>query len=110
MADVDSIVANGEVTSVRVVTAPRNGTPGDYSHSIETYEFKCGTGNWRTAGMVEYGPDGAEAGSYPEEGAAWEEMRPNTAPFFLNNIVCEGSRAQPPVWPTIKAFVDAGRP
>ena len=110
MADVDSIVANGEVTSVRVATAPRNGTPGDYSYSIETYEIQCATGKWRTAGMIEYGPDGAEADRYPEEGAAWEEVRPNTSPEFLNNIVCEGSRAQPPVWDSIKAFVDAGRP
>lgn len=110
MADVDSIVANGDITSVRVVTAPRRGEPGDYSHSIETYELQCATKKWRTAGVVEYGPDGAEADRYPEEDAAWEEVRPNTSPEFLNNIVCEGSRAQPPVWATIKAFVDAGRP
>ncbi|KQY85051.1 surface-adhesin E family protein [Brevundimonas sp. Root1423] len=110
MADVDSIVANGNVTSVRVVTAPRRGEPGDYSHSIETYELQCATGKWRTAGVVEYGPDGAETERYPEEGAAWEDVRPNTSPEFLTKIVCEGTRAQPPVWATIKAFVDAGRP
>ncbi|MDI1327759.1 MAG: hypothetical protein PSV23_13290 [Brevundimonas sp.] len=110
MADVDSILANGDITSVRVATAPRHGTAGDYSHSIETYEFKCAAGSWRTAGVVEYGADGAEADRYPEEGAAWEDMRPNTAPDFLNNIVCKGSRAQPPIWATIKDFIDAGRP
>jgi len=110
MADVDSIVENGDVKSVRVVTAPRAGAPGDYSHSIETYEFKCASRNWRTAGMVDYGPDGAEAGAYPEEGAEWETVRPNTAPAFLSDIVCEGSRAQPPIWATIKDFIDAGRP
>ncbi len=109
MADVDSIAVNGEVTTVHVATAPRTGTAGDYSYSVETYEIQCATGRWRTAGVVEYGPDGAEADRYPEEGAAWEEMRPNTSPEFLNNIVCKGSRAQPPVWPTIRAFIDAGR-
>lgn len=110
MADVDSIVVNGDITTVRVVTAPRHGTPGDYSHSIETYEFQCATEKWRTAGVVEYGPEGAETDRYPEEGAAWEEIRPGTSPDFLNNIVCGGSRAQPPIWATIKEFVDAGRP
>ncbi|MGZ9113953.1 MAG: surface-adhesin E family protein [Brevundimonas sp.] len=110
MADVDSIAVNGDITTVRVVTAPRRGEPGDYSHSIETYEIKCATGEWRTAGVVEYGPNGVEADRYPEEGAAWEPVRPNTSPEFLNNIACKGSRAQPPVWATIKEFVDAGRP
>jgi len=110
MADVDSIAANGDITSVRVVTAPRHGTAGDYSHSIETYEFQCAVHKWRTAGSVEYGPDGVETDRYPEEGAAWEEVRPNTSPEFLNAIVCEGARANPPVWASIKEFVDAGRP
>lgn len=110
MADVDSIAANGDITTVRVATAPRRGAADDYSYSIETYEIQCATHKWRTAGVVEYGPDGAEADRYPEEGAAWEEVRPNTSPEFLNSIVCDGVRAQPPIWSSIKAFVDGGRP
>jgi hypothetical protein len=110
MADVDSIVETGDVKSVRVVTAPRSGPSGDYSHSVETYELQCAAKKWRTAGVVEYGPDGAESGRYPEEGSPFEDVRPNTAPAFLTAIVCEGSRAQPPIWATIKAFIDAGRP
>lgn len=110
MADVDSIAVNGDVTSVRVAFAPRAGPPGDYSHTVETYEFQCGSrSKWRTAGIVEYGPDGAEMDRYPEEGSPWEDIRPNTSPEYLEQIVCKGARAQPPIWPSIKAFVDAGR-
>ncbi|MGZ9099011.1 MAG: surface-adhesin E family protein [Brevundimonas sp.] len=109
MADVDSIVVTGDITAIRVATAPRTGDAGDYSHTVETYELQCATGRWRTAGVVEYGPDGAEIDRYPEEGAAWEELLPDTSPEFLKQIACDGSRAQPPVWPTIKDFVDAGR-
>lgn len=109
MADVDSIAVAGEITSVRVATAPRAGEAGDYSHSVETYEFQCASSRWRTAGVVEYGPDGAEVDRYPEEGAAWEDVRPNTVPEYLKQMACDGSRAQPPVWPSIKDFVDAGR-
>jgi len=110
MADVDSIAVNADVSTVRVATAPLRGTPADYSYSVETYEIQCATGQWRTAGVVEYGPNGVEADRYPEDGAAWEAVRPNTSPEFLNNIVCKGSRAQPPIWASIKDFVDAGRP
>ena len=110
MADIDSITVNGEITSVLVATAARAGDAGDYSHTVETFEFQCGASSkWRTAGIVEYGPDGVEMGRYPEEGAAWEDIRPNTSPDYLEQIVCDGSRAQPPIWPTIKDFVDAGR-
>jgi hypothetical protein len=110
MADVDSIVENGPAKSVRVATVPRRGEAGDYSHSIETYEINCGASSWRTAGMVEYGPDGAETGRYPEEGSPFEPVRPRTAPGFISDIVCKGARAQPPIWATIKEFIDAGRP
>lgn len=110
MADVDSITVNGEITSVLVATAARAGDAGDYSYTVETYEFRCGaSSSWRTAGLVEYGPDGAEIGRYPEEGAAWEDIRPNTSPDYLEQIVCDGARAQPPIWSSIKEFVDAGR-
>lgn len=110
MADVDSIVVNGEITSIQVATVARTGDAGDYSHTIETFEFQCGSNSkWRTAGMVEYGPDGEEMGRYPEEGAEWESIRANTSPDYLEQIVCDGSRAQPPIWPTVRAFVDAGR-
>ncbi|MDP3803220.1 surface-adhesin E family protein [Brevundimonas sp.] len=109
MADVDSIVVNGDTTTVLAATAPRAGDAGDYSHTVETYEIQCGTSKWRTAGMVEYGPDGAEIGRYPEEGAAWEDVRPNTSPAFIKAIVCDGVRAQPPIWATVRAFIDAGR-
>lgn len=109
MVEVDAIAANGEVTVVPVATVPRRGEATDYSHSVETYEFKCGAGQWRTAGIIEYGEDGAEAGRIPEDGGSWEPVRPNTLPDFLKQIACDGSRADPPTWPSIKAFVDGGR-
>ncbi|HZV84024.1 MAG TPA: surface-adhesin E family protein [Brevundimonas sp.] len=109
MADVDSIVVNGAITSIRVATASRRGEAGDFSHSVETYEFECGANRWRTAGVVEYGADGAEAETFPEPDGAWETARDNTMPMFLKQIACDGIRAQPPHWPTVKAFIEAGR-
>lgn len=110
MADVDSITTTGEITSVAVATTPRNTGAGDYSHSIETYEFQCGSGTWRTAGLVEHGPDGAETERFPEENAAWEPVRAGTMPALVKAIACDGVRAVPPTWPSIRAFIDAGRP
>lgn len=110
MVEVDGILTEGEISSIRVATVPRTGEAGDLSHSVETYQFQCGSARWRTAGMVEFGPDGAETGQYPEEGSAWEPTRPNTLPAVLKEIACDGARALPPHWPTVQAFVEAGRP
>lgn len=109
MVEVDGIVVNGEITTVPVATVSRRGEAGDYSHSVETYEFKCAASQWRTAGIVEYGEDGAEADRIPEEGGSWEPIRSNTLPDFLKQVACDGVRADPPTWPSIKAFVDGGR-
>jgi hypothetical protein len=110
MADADSIVSVDGITSIKVATVPRAGESGDRSHSVETYQFRCEANQWRTAGVVEYGPDGSEMGQYPEEDAEWEPLRRDTMPNYLKEIACDGARAVPPHWPSIQAFVDAGRP
>ena len=110
MAEVEGIMTAGEITSIRVATVPRTGETGDLSHAIETYQFRCPAQQWRTAGVVEFGPDGSELGQYPEVDAAWEPLRPDTMPNYLKEIACDGARAVPPHWPTIRAFVEAGRP
>lgn len=110
MADVHSIAVVGDVTRIQVAMVPLRGEPGDYSHSIESYEFECGRNRWRSVGVVEHGPDGAELEQYPEDGAEWESVRSNTMPDYLKQIACDGSRAEPPTWPSIRAFIDAGRP
>lgn len=110
MADADSITAVDGITSIKVATVPRTGESGDLSHSVETYQFRCEANQWRTAGVVEYGADGTEAGQYPEEDAAWEPLRRDTMPNYLKEIACDGARAVPPHWPSIQAFIDAGRP
>jgi len=109
MADADSISTEGGITSIKVATVPRTGEPGDLSHSIETYQFRCDASQWRTAGVVEYGPDGLEAGQYPEDDAEWEPLRRETMPNYLKEIACDGVRAVPPHWPSIQAFIEAGR-
>ena len=110
MADVDSITTEGDITSIKVATVPRQGESGDLSHSTETYQFRCSADQWRTAGVVELGPDGSEAARYPEEGSPWEPLRQNTMPNYLKEIACDGARATPPHWPSIQAFIEAGRP
>ncbi len=110
LADTDSITTVEGVTSIRAATTPMNAAAGDLSHTRETYQFQCAAEKWRTAGSTEYEADGSEGETYPEEGAEWESIRPRTVPEFLKQIACDGARAQGQTWPTIQAFIAAGRP
>jgi hypothetical protein len=111
VADVGGIATEGEITAIRLATVPRSAEAGDYSHQVERYEFRCAQGDWRTAGIVEYGPDEAEVGQYPEVDAAWETMRSGTIPAYLKEIACAGARPTGAAsFETVRAFIDAGRP
>lgn len=108
MADVDAIVVEGDVTRIALAIVPLRGEAGDFSHTVDTYEFRCGRNQWRSPLSVEYGPDGAEVGRYPDEGE-WTTARDGTVPGILKEIACDGVRANPPTWPTVRAFIEAGR-
>jgi hypothetical protein len=108
MADVDAIVVEGDVTRISLAIVPLRGEAGDFSHTIDTYEFRCGQNQWRSPMSVEYGADGTEAGRYPDEGE-WTNTREGTVPGILKEIACDGVRANPPTWPSVRAFIEAGR-
>lgn len=111
LVEMDGILADGEVTSLRMATVPRDGGAGDYSYSVETYQFRCtGDAVWRTAGVVDYGPDGTEAGQMPEDGAEWIAVRAGTVPASLKDVACGAARSTAAPFVSIQAFVDAGRP
>ena len=40
---------------------------------------------------------------------AWTIARADTVPGILKQIACDGVRANPPLWPTVRAFIEAGR-
>lgn len=108
MADVDDIVVEGDVTRIRLAIVPLRGEAGDFSHTVDTYEFRCGPKQWRSPVSVEFGPDGAELDQYPDEGE-WLGAREGTVPASLMEIACDGMRANPPHWPTVRAFIEVGR-
>ena len=109
MADVDALVVEGDITRITLAIVPLRGDAGDFSHTIDTYEFRCGPRQWRSSVSVEYGPDGAEVDRYPDE-SDWVSARAGTIPGILKEIACDGVRANPPHWPTISAFVEARVP
>ena len=108
MTDVNGFKSSGDVTSVRIARVPLTGAAGDYSYAADDVEFRCAAKQSRTVASIEYGPDGVQTDRYedPEE---WAEYVPNTRDAYLSLIVCDGDRANPPTYPSIKAYIDGGR-
>ncbi len=109
LADVGHI-GQGDVVTIRMarvkIDAP---AAGDYSHVVDEYEFRCGAGQVRTVASNDYGADGVAFDRY-EEASPWEDIPARSLDAYLKALACDGDRAEPPTWPSIKAFIDAGRP
>lgn len=108
MANVNGFVTTGDVVSVTVAKVPLDGGPGDYSYAADQIEMRCAAKQSRLVYSIEYGPNGAQTDRFddPEE---WAPFAPETRDAYLAQLVCDGDRASPPTWPSIKAFIDAGR-
>lgn len=107
MADVQTIVIDGDVRRVQVAKPPLQGAPGDYSHAVEVVEFRCDAKQSRSTTEIQYGPDGTETERY-DDPTAWEPYRPESRDGYLSNLVCGDERSSNNV-PSVKAWVDAGR-
>ena len=109
LADVGGMGVVDDVTTIMVArVARRPSSPTDYSYTADEYAYKCATNEVRPGASVEYGDDGSETNRF-EDGGEWETVRPDTLDAFVKQVACDGERANPPVFPSIKAFMDAGR-
>lgn len=108
MTNVNGFKTTGDVTRALSARVPLEGQPGDYSYAADEVEFRCAAKQSRTVASIEYGPDGVQTDRF-EEPEEWAPYTPNTRDAYLSMIVCDGDRANPPTWPSIKAYIDAGR-
>jgi len=108
LADVASLLP-GDSVSIRLARTPLGTSAGDYSHTIDDFQFQCRTGQVRMVASTEYGPDGAQTDRFEEE-AAWEDIPANSLDAYLKSVACDGDRASGKTWPSIRAYIDAGRP
>ncbi len=109
LANVGTMGQIDDVTTILVARVARKpASPTDYSYSADEYAYRCAANQVRPGVSVEYGPDGAETDRF-EDGGDWETVRSGTLDEFVKQVACDGERANPPVFPSIKAFMDAGR-
>lgn len=109
LADVESISSADDITSMRVALVPKEAPAGDFSYTAETYQVQCLGGKWRAVGITEYDRAGVETGDFPDPNAAWDDINPQSMSGFIKAVACDSSRGNA-TFPTVQAFIEAGRP
>jgi len=109
LVDPSSLALVGDTTSVRTARAPFAPGQGDAAWSIEDYEFRCGANQYRVVSITEFNADGTPAAPAETLDDAFEEVIPTGLSGYLKGVVCEGQRANPPHYPSMQAWIAAGR-
>lgn len=109
LIDVNSVARNGDELTVTIARIPKDTEAGDYSHTVDQFGIRCQARQSRVTTSSEASADGA-----PEEPFAtdepWEPIARNSLDDAIREISCENKRTQPPSYPSVKAYFDAGRP
>ena len=109
MVDVSSLKITGDVTSIILARVPLNAeTPGDQTHVTVEMEYRCGAKESRALAETEHDAAGAPMERF-EMGETFTPYAAKTLDSYIATVACEGARAEPPTFPSIKAFIDAGR-
>jgi hypothetical protein len=107
LADVTSVVQAGDVTTVRIAKVPIAApAPGNMSHTVDEFAFRCAAGQYRVTATSSFAADASLEDRFEDE-AEWEDVVNETFPAYLKEIACEGAMADPPTWPTLRAFMDS---
>ncbi|MDB5421765.1 MAG: hypothetical protein JWR59_1712 [Brevundimonas sp.] len=110
LVDVNSIKANGGVSAINLARVPLNAAnPADHSYTLVAMEFRCASKESRAVTETDHDEAGAALDPY----TTGEEFSPYSAEAldgYIAAVVCDSARGEPPTFPSIAAFIDAGRP
>ena len=108
MLDVDSITEGDGARTALLARVPASGATADLSYSAGQISIRCSAGQSKPGVEILYGPDGAEQERI-DDGYEFEPIARNSLDSYVQEIVCESKRGAAS-FPTIRAFVEAGRP
>lgn len=104
--DLDTLTPVDGIVSAHMGRAPAKGDASDLSYDTEVVLMRCADGQSKPGEIVTYGPDGAETDRYTDDGP-WG---PSGGVYeSIKRIACENALPASTPFPTIAAFITAGR-
>ena len=109
LLDANSIGESGGVSQVSIARVPKTvDSASDLSHSLDTFEIRCRSSETRTVMAFEMGPDGVETDRYDDQ-SDWDRINPGSLDETIKDYVCDGKRGTAATFPSIAAYIAAGR-
>lgn len=109
LIEVNSVVKTGDELTVTIARAPTDTPAGDYSHTLDQFGIRCRA---RQSHVVT--TSDAMADGVPEEAFVtdepWEAITASSFDDGVRQIACDDMRPEGPSYPSVKAYIDAGRP
>ncbi|WP_242912792.1 MULTISPECIES: hypothetical protein [Brevundimonas] len=108
MTDVNGVKQTNGVTIAQVARVPASGDTGNLSHSVTELSFRCSANQSKAGEEVYYAADGSVEERIPND-LDFEPIPANSLDAYVKAVVCGGDRS-PKSFPSVAAFIAAGRP
>ncbi len=109
LIDVNSVVKDGDELTVMVARVPKDTPAGDYSHTVDQFGIRCRARQSHVIVSSDAFEDGVPGEPFTTD-EPWESIARDSFDDAIREITCDDMRPQPPSYPTVKAYIDAGRP
>lgn len=109
LIDTANMVRDGDTVRATIARVRRNAEAGDYSHVVDVFEIQCDGRQSRMMSSMDVEADG-ETGDAYEEAEPWSAIRAGAFDAQIHEMTCGDVVPAGASYPTIKAFIDAGRP
>lgn len=109
LIDVNSVVKTGDELTVTVARVPKDTPAGDYSHTVDQFGIRCRARQSHVVTSSDAFEDGVPGEPFATD-EPWEAIAADSFDDAIREISCDDMRPQPPSYPSVKAYIDAGRP
>lgn len=109
LIDVNSVSKTGDELTVMVARVPTDTAAGDYSHTVDQFGIRCGARQSHVVTSSDAFEDGVPGEAFDTD-EPWETISRDSFDDAIREISCDDMRPAPPSYPSVKAYIDAGRP
>ena len=109
LIDTAAVTRDGDVASAPVARVRREGEAGDYSHVLDLFEVRCEGNQSRLTSSTDMEADGESGEAYTSE-EPWLSIRDGSLDGRVREVACGDMAPTGLRYPSVKAYIEAGRP
>ncbi|AQR60746.1 hypothetical protein BZG35_03070 [Brevundimonas sp. LM2] len=109
LIDVNSLAPGADGVTLKAARVRTTSRAGDYSHTVNLFAVRCQANELHLVEESDIAADGTTADTYPAD-EPWLPVEPGSFDEGIKMIACEEGSLAGPGYPSIRAFIDAGRP